>query len=111
MNEKELFEKIIQFHTVRDNILKPLEDEGYDQSFIDKVERQLDQHLDDYEHVWEIDGFEDEETGERVYFISYTVNVCMSVSVDVQVIYVVPDDLTIRNMKINRIINSDFSKE
>lgn len=110
MTFEEVFEKIIQFHNKKENFLKPLEEEGYDKKFIDKVNKILDQQYDKLEFVTHIDCYGDMCSGGVGYFITYNIPVSSSVSSEAGVMYIIPDDLTIRKMKIKRIMGSDFSK-
>ena len=112
MDNKELFDKIIQYHTSKENFLHPFKEEGYDKEFIVKVDRKLNQIYDDYDYVEFIDnhGFMYPRRQHR-YLIEYCVHVSESESVTCSVVFYVPDDLTIRKMKIDRITNSDFSKK
>jgi len=111
MEIKELFDKIMEFHTRKENFLYPLEKEGYDKNFIDKVIKKLDLHYDKCEYVTDLVCYGEMVSGGDGYFLTYNIPVSSSVSVDVDVIFILPDDITIRKMKINRIVNSDFSKK
>ncbi len=111
MEFTEIFDKIIQFHTKKENFRYPLEKEGYDEKFIDIVYRKLDLHYDKCEYVTDLVCYGEMVSGGDGYFLTYNIPVSSSVSVDVDVIFILPDDLTIRKMKIDKIINSDFSKK
>lgn len=111
MNYEEIFEKIMLYNNYKENFLYPLEKEGYDKSFIDKVNNELDCLYDKIEYAYHIDCFGEMESGGIGYFITYNIPISSSVSSEAGVMFIIPDDLTIRNMKIKRIINSDFSKK
>ena len=112
MESKKLFEKIIQHHTSKENYLHPFKEEGYDKEFIDKVDRKLNEFYDDYDYVEFIDnhGFMYPRRQYR-YLVEYSVPVSETEFVTGSVTFYVPDDLTIRKMKIDRIMNSDLSKK
>jgi hypothetical protein len=112
MDNKELFDKIIQHHTSKENFLHPFKEEGYEREFIDKVDRKLNQIYGDYDYVKFIDnhGFMYPRKQYR-YLVEFCVPVSETESVTGSVTFYVPDDLTIRKMKIDRIMNSDFSKK
>jgi hypothetical protein len=111
METKELFEKVIQFHTKKENFLHPLKEKGYEKEFIDKVDRILDLHYDKWEYVTHLDSYGEMVSGGNGYFFTYNIPVSNSVSVDGGIMFHIPDDLTIRKMKIDRIMNSDFSRK
>ncbi len=99
METKDLFEKIILNHEKREIFLLSLEEEGYNKEFLDKVESTLEQDYTNYECIWCIDSYEEIDTKEEVHIISYKLKLSGSVSVHVNVMYVVPDNLTISNNK------------
>lgn len=111
MKYEKIFEKIIQFHTRKEIFLKPLEDEGYDKKFIDKVKDVLNQLYDNIEYAYHIDNYGEMVSGGIGYFITYNIPVSSSVSSEAGIMYILPDALTIRKMKLDKIMNSDFSKK
>ena len=111
MTYEKVFEKIIRYNNHKENFLFPLEKEGYDKGFIDKVNMKLDRLFDKIEYAYQIDYYGEMESGGIGYFITYNIPVSNSVSSEAGIMFILPDDLTIRNMKINRILNSDFSKK
>lgn len=99
MNTKELFDKIIQYHTYKENLPDPLKEYEDAPDFVEQIDWELDQHFDDFEYVDMIDNLGWMKRGEYKYLITYNVTDNSSV------LFYVPDDLTIRKMKIERIIN------
>lgn len=111
MTYEKTFEKIIQFHTKKENFLSPLEQEGYDKRFLDMVNKVLDQLYNKLEYATHVDCYGEMESGGIGYFITYNIPVSNSVSSEAGIMFILPDDLTIRKMKIDRILNLDFSKK